>query len=95
MKGREAECRLSIEALGERAGALTGFTGRVIAALAHLREAWAIADDSNRPGIERAISAVLGTRSLSEAHSNSRDLARDVLAQGLDEGSARQLWESL
>lgn len=89
---RDAECRLSIERLGQRAGALTGFTGRVVAALAHLAGAWSIADDSNRPGVEAAIYTLLNScRSLCEPHSNSRPLAHEVLADLLDREALRRL----
>jgi hypothetical protein len=63
----------------ERA-ALTGFSSRAVAALAHLREAWCIADETNRPGVEAAITSLLCTRSLRERPG----ICAAVLGEGLD-----------
>jgi hypothetical protein len=54
----------------ERA-ALTGFSWRAIAALAHLREAWISADGGNAKAIEAAIRVLL-----SESHSLRDDCAQ-------------------
>lgn len=70
----------------ERA-ALTGFTGRAAAALAHLREAWCVADGGNRPWVEAAIRELLGAPEL--ARRPARYEA--VLAAGLDVGLAQAL----
>lgn len=43
---------------------LTGFTGRVASALAHLRDAWCNADPTNRPQVAVAIAALFCTRSV-------------------------------
>lgn len=40
-------------------GLLSGFTSRAFPALAHLREAWCVADASNRVAIEGALRALM------------------------------------
>lgn len=59
----------------EQLGALTGFTRRAFAALAHLREAWLVADAGNVRGVEAAIRGLLESRSMREA--------RGLVAQAL------------
>jgi len=70
----------------QRAG-LTGFSGRAVRALAHLREAWCSADPGNRIQIERAIRTLLLTHSLGDIPVTC---AR-VLAHGLDGALADRL----
>jgi hypothetical protein len=67
--------------------ALTGFTSRAVAALAHLREAWVIADGTNRPHVQAAINELLGARSCREI----RPVCEAVLVAGLDPGQARAI----
>lgn len=43
---------------------LTGFTTRAACALIHLRDAWCNADDTNQPGVTKAIAALFTTRSV-------------------------------
>jgi hypothetical protein len=68
---------------------LTGFTGRIVRALTHLREAWCIADASNKPGVEAAIRTLLETHSFTEPR--FRVIAETVLAHGLGEQTAETL----
>jgi hypothetical protein len=84
------DCERSIKALGDDAALLTGWTGRVIEALAHLREAWCVADAGNEPAAVKAIGALLGA--LIERQSNAIPLAKRVLAHGLDPQLAEQLF---
>lgn len=76
-----AECQWSIADLGDNAAPLTGFTRRAIAALAHLREAWLVADNTNRPAIEAAIHILIRARSLTEGV--HREIVREILSQGM------------
>ena len=71
-----------------QAAALTGFTGRAAAALAHLREAWTVADPDNRRAVEAAIRALLAAHSFRDRRD---DLALAILIHGLDQGQAAQL----
>lgn len=70
---------------------LTGFSSRVVAALAHLREAWCIADEENRCAIEAAL-RVLFTQSHSLCEYPRTVQA--VLSHGLDTGLAAELTEA-
>ena len=71
--------------------ALTGFSGWAIRALAHLREAWCVADPENRVGVEAAIRALVRTHSLQEI---PRSCAA-VLAYRLDDGLAAALLDAV
>lgn len=74
----------------ERAS-LTGFTRRVAQGLAHLREAWSVADESNVRALERAFKAVFTARSVKE----SRGLFERVLTAGFDDEPTRELLRKL
>lgn len=83
---RDHDC----DALGltdDQRAALGGFTWRTVRALAHLREAWCGADPENRLGVERAIRALLATRSLEEIPHT----CATVLRHGLNAGLGAQL----
>jgi hypothetical protein len=67
--------------------ALTGFTGRAVRALAHLREAWCGADPHNRRAVEASIRALLDGHSLQEI----REICVCVLSAGLDDGQRATL----
>ncbi len=71
--------------------ALTGFSGRAVRALAHLREAWCGADPQNRECVARAIRALLAAHSLQDI---PRATAR-VLTCGLDDGRAVEILEAV
>lgn len=60
---------------------LAGFTSRAMAALAHLREAWCVADADNKAAIEQSIIALL------EGHSfrDNANMVRTILKHTLDE----------
>lgn len=73
--------------LGEKQAALTGFTGRAFRALAHLREAWCVADTSNAMAIEGAIRELLRGHSFDE----HRDLLILILTHGLASDQAPEL----
>ncbi len=68
-------------------GALTGFTGRAVRALAHLREAWCGADPNNRRAVEASIRALLDGHSMQDI----RSICVRVLGVGLDEGQHKTL----
>jgi hypothetical protein len=71
--------------------ALTGFTWRAVRALAHLREAWCVADPRNRAAVEAGIRALLAAHSL-------RDMPRScaqVLGAGLEAERARELHQAV
>jgi hypothetical protein len=60
---------------------LSGFTSRLVRALAHLREAWCGADPRNAAAIEAAIRALFeGSHSVQD----SRAMMERVLVHGLD-----------
>jgi hypothetical protein len=59
---------------------LTGFSRRAVCALAHLREAWCIADPGNAAAIEVSIRALLDAHSLRDI----RPICIRVLGAGLD-----------
>src|SRR5204863_7234300 len=61
---------------------LTGFTRRAVAALAHLREAWCVADPGNAAAIETSLGALLASPSMRDI----RPIALRVLGVGLDPG---------
>ncbi|MGH7730365.1 MAG: hypothetical protein ACRENJ_03855 [Candidatus Eiseniibacteriota bacterium] len=67
--------------------ALTGFSSRVVGALAHLREAWCVADPENRAPLDMAIRALLATHSLAEIPAS----CDRVLTYGLDDGLAERM----
>jgi hypothetical protein len=71
----------------DQQAALTGFTSRAVKALAHLREAWCIADPANMVAVEAAIRALLHGHSLHDG----RGLCLAVLRHGLDRQQAAQL----
>jgi hypothetical protein len=75
---------------GQRA-ALTGFTHRAVAALAHLREAWCNADPNNRAAVEASIRALLDGHSMRDM----RVGCADVLRAGLGHETALQLLRSV
>lgn len=83
-----ADCQRTFDDLRDECGFLTGFTGRAAAALIHLREAWLSADDTNRPGVARAIRELFGTRSLSQ----NPEAYHRFLTWGLDADQAVELW---
>jgi hypothetical protein len=64
-------------------GPLHGFSRRVVPALAHLREAWACADEANAQAVEKAIRALLWSHSFQNA--THTEIAERVLLHGLDE----------
>ena len=68
-------------------GVLTGFTGRAVRALAHLREAWCGADPDNRRAVEASILALLDGHSMKEI----RGICVCVLGAGLDDGQRATL----
>lgn len=84
---RLPECWLGSALDPHQRAALTGYSHRTVRALAHLREAWCIADAGNQPGIATAIRAILGTRSIREM----TGIAVAVLSWGLDAGRANEL----
>ena len=59
---------------------LTGFTTRMVDALAHLREAWCVADNSNAQAIEAGILAMMQGHSFQR----NRRLVAKVLSARLD-----------
>lgn len=68
--------------------ALTGYTSKAVAALAHLREAWAGADNDNRASITKALCQLLHGHSFREnwrrvasvlIHDLSREDATDLV----------------
>ena len=63
----------------EQHAALTGFTHRAVRALAHLREAWCIADADNAAAIEGSIDALLQGHSMRQI----RGICVAVLREGL------------
>lgn len=68
---------------------LTGFTSRAAAALVHLREAWCIADASNRRDVELSIQALMSTRSL------AADMRfQELLVHSLDEAEGERLLQA-
>jgi hypothetical protein len=71
--------------------ALTGFTHRAVAALAHLREAWCSADPDNRAAVEASIRALLDGHSMHDI----RDGCADVLRAGLGQETALELLRSV
>lgn len=78
---RTRDCDVLGLSSGERA-ALTGFTRRTVGALAHLREAWCIADPQNQAAVEAAIRKLLASHSLDDI----RPICARVLTAGFDEG---------
>lgn len=68
---------------------LTGFTSRMVGALAHLREAWCVADASNRVAVEHAIRGLLSGHSAAD----NPAVVRAVLGCGLD--SPERLWAAV
>ena len=83
-------CEPDCEQLGlteSQRGILTGFTGRTVRALAHLREAWCGADQYNRRAVEASIRALLEGHSLQEIPS----ICVTVLGVGLDDGQRATL----
>jgi hypothetical protein len=57
-------------------GFLTGFTTRAASALIHLREAWCVADQTNRIAVAFAIASLLLARSLDEDRANYVEFLR-------------------
>lgn len=82
-----AYCSETIRAL-EDGAALTGFSTRAVAALAHLQDAWTVADIENRRFIEDAMRELLACL---RRFSNHRDLVREVLRYRLDDEIAAEL----
>ena len=66
---------------------MTGFTSRLVPALAFLREAWAVADNDNRRSVEAAIRALLKGHSAHE----KRELVIHVLEHGLGDEAANEI----
>ena len=66
----------------DQLASLTGFTRRAVQALAHLREAWLVADSNSATTIQLAIISLLEGHSLKRA----RQLCQDVLCAGHDRG---------
>lgn len=84
----EHDCRSDRLGLTDgQLASLTGFTGRAACALAHLREAWAGADDGNRRAVEAAIRALLEGHSMQE----KRSLWAPLLSEGLGQATAGEL----
>lgn len=80
MRVRKPDCDEENLGLSEdQLGELSGFTGRAFAALAHLREAWLVADENNAQAIEVALQALLHGHSFADNH----DLVRAVLTHGM------------
>lgn len=75
----------------EQLAGLSGFTGRAVAALAHLREAWCGADPGNRAAVEASIRALLLSHSLREIPRTSAM----VLCAGLDGDMADRLLDGV
>lgn len=85
----QADCDRSLERLSRaEAAAPGGFECRALAALAHLREAWCVADGHNKPLVEAAI------RPLLEACEHNR-IARHILTMGFDDGLAAELFAAV
>lgn len=83
------DCYRAVELLGHDASMLTGWTSRVIKALAHLREAWCVADRQNRPWALESIACLMAPLTLNQ--SNALPLAKCVLTMGLDPQLADRL----
>ncbi len=89
-----SRCRHDCDQLGltdDQRAALTGFSGRAVRALAHLREAWCGADPHNRAAVEAAIRALLRGHSLVEI----RALCAATLTAGLDRGLGASLLDAV
>lgn len=71
--------------------ALTNFTMRAFQALAHLREAWLVADDWDRRHVELCLKELLASKSMQE----HRDTALKVLRHTLDMEEANTLMNGL
>ena len=90
MSGRPRDC----EDLGlsdDQYAALTGFTHRAFAALAHLRECWCSADPNNRAAVVASIRALL------QGHSMARypRMCATVLKYGLDDRLGEDLLDEI
>lgn len=84
-----ADCVRSFGKLSRaEAAAPGGFEWRALCALAHLREAWCVADGHNKPLVEAAI------RPLLQACEHNR-IARHILTMGFDDGLAADLSEAV
>lgn len=85
------DCERAIKTLAKDGDAamLTGWTTRVIKALAHLRECWCIADFQNRAHASLAIMSLRNALRLRE--SNAVPLAERVLCDGIDPELAVEL----
>lgn len=70
---------------------LTGFSGRAVRALAHLREAWCGADTQNAASVAQAIYELMKCHSLKDIPS----LCSRVLANGLDAHRTDQLMDAI
>lgn len=68
-------------------GHLTGFTRRIASSLAHLSDAWCVADASNTPGVLAAIRSLFLTRSVMA----NREAFEHFLIWDLDDDTARRL----
>jgi hypothetical protein len=78
---------------GSQRAALTGLTGKVVRAIAHLREAWCLADVHNAPVIEASIRALVCADS--RAMRELRPLCVRVLTVGFDEQLAAEFLASV
>lgn len=88
MSRRPADCR-NLGLTDAQLAGLTGFTGRAVPALAHLREAWVIADAGNRAAVEVSIRVLLLGHSMREIP----HMSAAVLRAGLDPDLAGLLLE--
>jgi hypothetical protein len=85
-RARRPDCD-DLGLLSHQYAVLTGFSGRAIRALAHLREAWCVADPQNAAQVAAAIRVLLLSHSLAEI----RSLCARVLTHGLDDGRAAEM----
>jgi len=83
---RKPACEQAIDS-EDAPGHLTGFTRRIAAALAHLSDAWSVADHTNTAGVVAAIRSLFLTRSVME----NREAFEYYLIWDLGEDTARRL----
>lgn len=83
-----SECKGAERGLDDtELASLTGFTSRASRMLAHLREAWLSADDSNSTAIEAALVELFRGQSFQR----NKAMFIRILTHGLDEGAAARI----
>lgn len=85
---RHADCTDTFEAMGDQMAGPGGFETRILAALAHLREAWCSADSGNKVAVTAAMRVLV-------SRCEHKRLAQAICYYALGPEQGEKLWQEV